>query len=53
MGAVYLAEREDLGNLVAIKVLRDAWFSPARRQRFAGMHFAVRQESQQRRGPQR
>jgi eukaryotic-like serine/threonine-protein kinase len=35
MGAVYLAEREDLGNLVAIKVLRDAWLSPARRERFA------------------
>ncbi len=36
MGVVYLAEREDLGNLVAIKVLRDAWLSPARRERFAG-----------------
>ncbi len=35
MGVVYLAEREDLGNLVAIKVLRDAWMSPARRERFA------------------
>jgi tetratricopeptide (TPR) repeat protein/predicted Ser/Thr protein kinase len=35
MGAVYLAEREDLGNLVAIKVLRDAWLSPARRERFS------------------
>src|SRR5581483_4141805 len=35
MGAVYLAEREDLGNLVAIKLLRDAWLSPARRERFA------------------
>ncbi len=35
MGAVYLAERDDLGNLVAIKILRDAWFSPARRERFA------------------
>ncbi len=34
MGAVYLAERDDLGSLVAIKVLRDAWFSPARRERF-------------------
>ena len=32
---VYLAERPDLGNLVAIKVLRDAWLSPARRERFA------------------
>jgi eukaryotic-like serine/threonine-protein kinase len=35
MGAVYLAEREDLGNRVAIKILRDAWLSPARRKRFA------------------
>ncbi len=35
MGVVYLAERTDLGSLVAIKVLRDAWLSPARRERFA------------------
>jgi eukaryotic-like serine/threonine-protein kinase len=35
MGIVYLAERMDLHNLVAIKILRDAWLSPARRQRFA------------------
>lgn len=35
MGVVYLAEREGLGGLVAIKVLRDAWVSPARRERFA------------------
>jgi serine/threonine protein kinase/tetratricopeptide (TPR) repeat protein len=35
MGVVYLAEREDLGNPVAIKILRDAWLSPARRERFA------------------
>src|SRR5450755_2983419 len=35
MGVVYLAERKDLGDLVAIKVLRDAWLSPARRERFA------------------
>ena len=34
MGVVYLAEREDLGSLVAIKLLRDAWMSPARRERF-------------------
>ncbi|MGA2078658.1 MAG: serine/threonine-protein kinase [Terriglobia bacterium] len=34
MGVVYLAEREDLGSLVAIKVLRDAWISPARLARF-------------------
>ena len=35
MGVVYLAEREDLGTLAAIKLLRDAWLSPARRERFA------------------
>ncbi|PYX42880.1 MAG: hypothetical protein DMG81_00825, partial [Acidobacteria bacterium] len=35
MGVVYLAERNDLHSLVAIKVLRDAWLSPARRERFA------------------
>jgi eukaryotic-like serine/threonine-protein kinase len=35
MGVVYLAERNDLGSRVAIKVLRDAWLSPARRARFA------------------
>jgi len=34
MGVVYLAERPDLGTLVAIKILRDAWLSPARRERF-------------------
>lgn len=35
MGVVYLAERDDLGSLVAIKILRDAWLSPARRERFS------------------
>lgn len=35
MGIVYLAKREDLGTQVAIKLLRDAWLSPARRDRFA------------------
>jgi serine/threonine-protein kinase len=35
MGVVYLAERDDLGTQVAVKVLRDAWVSPARRERFA------------------
>jgi serine/threonine-protein kinase len=35
MGVVYLAQRKDLESMVAIKVLRDAWLSPARRQRFA------------------
>ncbi len=34
MGVVYLAEREDLGTSAAIKILRDAWLSPARRERF-------------------
>ena len=34
MGTVYLAERQDLGNLVAIKVLRDSWVSATRRERF-------------------
>jgi serine/threonine-protein kinase len=34
MGVVYLAERADLESRVAIKVLRDAWLSPARRERF-------------------
>lgn len=34
MGVVYLAERTDLRSLVAIKILRDAWVSPARRERF-------------------
>lgn len=35
MGVVYLAEREDLGSRAAVKILRDAWLSPARRERFA------------------
>ncbi|HWZ81525.1 MAG TPA: tetratricopeptide repeat protein [Terriglobales bacterium] len=35
MGVVYLAERQDLGSMVALKLLRDAWLSPARRERFA------------------
>jgi len=35
MGVVYVAERSDLGSQVAIKLLRDAWLSPARRDRFA------------------
>jgi serine/threonine protein kinase/lipopolysaccharide biosynthesis regulator YciM len=34
-GVVYLAERDDLGSSAAIKVLRDAWVSPSRRERFA------------------
>lgn len=35
MGVVYLARRDDLNKLAAIKVLRDAWMSPSRRKRFA------------------
>ncbi len=35
MGVVYLARRADLGSVAAIKLLRDAWLSPARRERFA------------------
>ena len=35
MGVVYLAQRQDLGSLAAIKILRDAWMSPARRERFS------------------
>jgi serine/threonine-protein kinase len=35
MGVVYLAERADLGSKAAIKILRDAWLSPSRRERFA------------------
>ena len=35
MGVVYLAERAGVGGLVAIKLLSDAWLSPARRARFA------------------
>jgi serine/threonine protein kinase/tetratricopeptide (TPR) repeat protein len=34
MGVVYLGVRADLGSAAAIKVLRDAWLSPARRERF-------------------
>jgi serine/threonine-protein kinase len=34
MGVVFLAERADLGSIVALKILRDAWLSPARRERF-------------------
>ena len=34
MGVVFLARREDLGATAAVKVLRDAWLSPARRDRF-------------------
>jgi eukaryotic-like serine/threonine-protein kinase len=36
MGLVCLGTRDDLGSVAAIKILRDAWISPARRERFAG-----------------
>jgi serine/threonine-protein kinase len=35
MGAVFLGVRDDLGSAAAVKLLRDAWISPARRARFA------------------
>src|SRR2546427_7538986 len=35
LGVVSLAEREDLGSVAAIKILRDACLSPDRRERFA------------------
>ncbi len=35
MGVVYAAVRDDLGSVAAVKVLRDAWVSPERRERFA------------------
>jgi serine/threonine-protein kinase len=34
MGVVYKAERDDLGQTAAIKILKDAWLSPSRRERF-------------------
>ncbi len=34
MGVVYLGVRDDLASHAAIKILRDAWLSPARRERF-------------------
>lgn len=34
MGLVYLVARDDLGTEAALKILRDAWLSPARRERF-------------------
>jgi serine/threonine-protein kinase len=35
MGIVYRALRDDIGGVAAIKILRDAWISPSRRERFA------------------
>lgn len=43
MGVVYLAERADVGRQVALKVLRDAWLSPARRARFVTEQRALAQ----------
>ncbi|HXX31993.1 MAG TPA: serine/threonine-protein kinase [Myxococcaceae bacterium] len=34
MGVVYLVERPDVGGRAALKLLRDAWLSPSRRERF-------------------
>ena len=34
MGVVYLAEHEQHGTPAAVKILRDAWISPSRRNRF-------------------
>ncbi|HEY7339191.1 MAG TPA: serine/threonine-protein kinase [Bryobacteraceae bacterium] len=34
MGVVYLATRDDIGSQAAIKILREAWLSPVRRDRF-------------------
>ena len=41
MAVVLLAERADIGGLIAIKLLRDAALSPARRQRFASEQRAL------------
>ena len=41
MGVVYLGVREDTGGTAAIKILRDAGLSPARRERFAGEQRAM------------
>ncbi len=41
MAVVLLAERVDIGGLIAIKLLRDAGLSPARRQRFASEQRAL------------
>lgn len=43
MGVVYSAERTDVNRRVAIKLLRDAWLSPARRARFVTEQRALAQ----------
>lgn len=45
MGVVYLAERKDIGSLVALKILRDGTLSPSRRKRFVGEEIALAQLS--------
>lgn len=41
MGTVFFAVRSDLGTSAAIKVLRDSWLSPARRERFAREQYTL------------
>ena len=53
MGVVYLAERHDLHSVAAIKILRDAWLSPARRERFAAEQRTLAQLSHPLRHAQR
>jgi len=43
MGVVYLGERVDVRRTVAVKLLRDAWLSPARRARFTTEQRALAQ----------
>lgn len=43
MGVVYLGERVDVQRKVAVKLLRDAWLSPARRARFTTEQRALAQ----------
>ncbi len=43
MGVVYLGERVDVQRMVAVKLLRDAWLSPARRARFTTEQRALAQ----------
>lgn len=41
MGTVFFGVRSDLGTSAAIKVLRDWWLSPARRERFAREQYTL------------
>jgi serine/threonine-protein kinase len=43
MGVVYLGRREDLGSIAAIKILRDAWLSPTRHEKFLAEQRALAQ----------